>query len=430
MIVIFFLLEVIATFLESYLCYQVIHQMLLSSDNTKRENQCLLLLSIILSAGIIFLNTIKLFSIGTIVLVIVFVCLSYMLLFRCNLFDVLAASGFYYLCLNVIDFFSISVLGMVLQNSQYGMLVTLDYSMYRVMHIILTKVILIFYYMLIKKTIVKKINVITRKLFLGVIVGFFLVYYLGTMTFKNIDIHITLNWILFLMIIAALCYTLWTYNKYRHEKEKVKIVGIRNDLVVQQYAELLENYKSNARLFHNINNHHLVISNYIKKEKYNEALAYLSEIGESVTELYERVWTSDSTFDFILNYKKQESERLNINCSINTDTIVFDKIDSSDLCSILGNLLDNAIDACKLIKKEKKWIQINVRKINSIIFIKIENSIGIKPVKINYPLMSSKNNKKFHGWGLESVETIIHKLSGTISYNYEDNIFTVIVALF
>lgn len=428
--IIYLIFEVTATFLESYLCFLFIHQLLFGPDNTKCENQRLLLLAIILTAGIIFFNTIKLFSVYTIILGIVFVCLSYVLFFGCNILDVLAATGFYYLCLNVIDFLSISVLGMVFRNSQFGMMVISDYSLQRVLHIVLTKTILFFCYLLIKRVMVKRINVIARKLLLGVVAGFVLVYYLGVLTFKDIDLNIALNWFFFLMIIAALCYTLWTYNKYRHEKENARIVKVRNDLIVQQYEELLANDKINATFYHNINNHHLVISNYLKEKKYNEALAYLSEIGEVVTEVYESVWTSDVTFDFILNYKKQESERLGIDYFANTDTIRFEQIDSSDLCNILGNLLDNAIDACKLVNNGKKWIRINVRKINRMIIIKIENTMEILPVKINHSLISSKSNQKLHGWGLKSVETIIDKLGGTISYNYDDNIFTVIVALF
>lgn len=430
MMTVYWGLEVAATLLESYLCFKVIHQMLFSTRNTKFEKRCLLMLMIILTAGIIFLNTLKLFSVSTTILAIVFMCISYGLLFRCNVFDVLAVSGFYYLCIHTIDFLSISVLGMVFQNSQFGSMVISGYSICRLIHIVLTKTILVFYYLLIKKIMIKKVNLIARKLLSGIFLGFFLVFYLGTLTFQSVDFNITLNWFLFLMMISALCYTLWTYNKYRLEKEHAEIVGVRNELIVQQYAELLENYKSNATLCHNINNHHLVLSNYIRERNYDEALAYLSEIGESVIEKYDSIWTGNATFDFILNYKKQEAERLNIDYFTNADIVKFEKIENTDVCNIMGNLLDNAIEACKQVKSGGMWIRINVRKINSLVIIKIENSMTGKPVKNKHSLITSKSNKQLHGWGLKSVESTIDKLGGTISYHSGDNTFAVVVALF
>lgn len=100
----------------------------------------------------------------------------------------------------------------------------------------------------------------------------------------------------------------------------------------------------------------------------------------------------------------------------------------NDLCSVLSNLLENAIEACKKNKVEKnKSIDLIIRKINKMIFIKIENPIEIKPILKEESFLTSKQEKDLHGWGLKSVQSVVEKYGGEITYSTKDEIFRIII---
>jgi sensor histidine kinase regulating citrate/malate metabolism len=87
--------------------------------------------------------------------------------------------------------------------------------------------------------------------------------------------------------------------------------------------------------------------------------------------------------------------------------------------------LDNAIDACKRIEQNDKWILLQIEIQKNFLFIKISNSIDEMPVMKKGIPVSTKQNKKRHGYGLKSVERIVNKYNGVITFRIEQNIFEV-----
>lgn len=83
--------------------------------------------------------------------------------------------------------------------------------------------------------------------------------------------------------------------------------------------------------------------------------------------------------DFILDYKKKEAEEKGIDFIINADAVYTNKIRNEDICIILANLLDNAIEAAREHKGPKRWIHVTIRKIGDLLLFKIQNSIGHGP---------------------------------------------------
>ena len=130
----------------------------------------------------------------------------------------------------------------------------------------------------------------------------------------------------------------------------------------------------------------------------------------------------------ILNSKLLEAEKLGINININVDKITFSD-NNYDLCLILGNLLDNAIEASSQVN-DNKWICITILKNNNIMNINISNNYSISPVEKNGKLYTTKLDKRSHGLGLDSVKQLVEKNEGVFNYKYENNIFEANVTLF
>ena len=149
----------------------------------------------------------------------------------------------------------------------------------------------------------------------------------------------------------------------------------------------------------------------------------LARAGIEKFDLIERkIWTGFSSFDFVLNYKKAEFDRKRINFFLDID-IQQIEIPEDDLMIILGNLLDNAMEAAE--KCENKYIKLKSRNINNMLLLKIENSSTQLPQVKNGVFISNKNNKNEHGFGIESVKRIVDEHEGEIHFQYSENYFQV-----
>jgi len=134
--------------------------------------------------------------------------------------------------------------------------------------------------------------------------------------------------------------------------------------------------------------------------------------------------------DVVINSKLSKMKKEKIEASVNVEFPGNTDILQNDVCTILSNLLDNAIEACEKNKDlSNKWIKITIRTINEMILFKIENGLEEKPRFQNMKLITTKVDKTFHGWGMKSVETAIKKYDGVIQYDVEENKFSVVVTL-
>lgn len=100
------------------------------------------------------------------------------------------------------------------------------------------------------------------------------------------------------------------------------------------------------------------------------------------------------------------------------------------MVSLFGNLLDNAIEACERMKGGDRWIQIQISRQKEILNIEISNSIEKVPEEKNEEFISSKENKKLHGYGMKSVRRIVERYTGEIFYQIQERKFCVRVTFF
>ena len=171
-------------------------------------------------------------------------------------------------------------------------------------------------------------------------------------------------------------------------------------------------------LRHDLNNHLFCISEYIKSQKQHEALHYIEQItGRIQRAIPHHVLTEHPALNAILDLKRIECEEymINLKCFIMEKMPDFNEV---DLCVILSNLLDNAIEAEK--KEEKKEIRLSITTVGNYLHITIQNTISESVLKKNKALKTSKANAKLHGFGIQSVTETVLKHDGMIDF-YEEN---------
>lgn len=219
-------------------------------------------------------------------------------------------------------------------------------------------------------------------------------------------------------------------RQYEVEKELARLKTQQAELLERDYTNLNNVYAVNAKLFHDLHNHIGILHQLLSRRKLEEAIEYLDELRAPVQEMAQTVWTGDETVDYIINSKAAAAKERDIRYQAQVEFPRHTNLQSADLCAILGNLLDNALEAAQQVpEKEGRFIRLTVRRINQMLIIKVENSFRNSPVSKDGILTTSKEKNGLHGWGLKSARTAAEKYDGTVQTSYEGQIFRAVAAL-
>lgn len=219
-------------------------------------------------------------------------------------------------------------------------------------------------------------------------------------------------------------------RQYEVEKELAKLKSEQAKLLERDYTTLNNAYAINAKLFHDFHNHIGVLRQLLIHGRTDEAVQYLDELQTPMQEMTDTVWTGDETADYLINSKAVTAGENGIEYQVQAEFPRHTNLKSADLCAILGNLLDNALEAAKQIPApEQKFIRLTIRRINQMLVIKVENSFYTPPVKQDGMLKTSKAGNGLHGWGLKSAQTAAEKYDGMVQTSYVGNTFRTVATL-
>jgi sensor histidine kinase YesM len=186
-------------------------------------------------------------------------------------------------------------------------------------------------------------------------------------------------------------------------------------------------------LRHDYKNHIETLKQLVVMNEKDKAINHMLEISETSlkkNDIY--VDTGNVVIDSIMNFKIREAEKFSIKC--NTKIILpWDlKLNSFEMTAILGNLMDNAIEANKKINEEKRQINFTMKYDRGRLFIRISNPYNRKILKDKNTkkLLTTKKDSSNHGKGINSIKNIVEKNDGIIDIDYDNNIFQVRITLF
>ncbi len=427
---IFYGVEFLASFVEVYIAYGLLER-LFSGEKNKKLIAQRLVLSILLTGMIWGINRIKLFSYFTLLITVAWVSLTALKFYKIKIQYSILVVSFYVLCIYVIDFLCLSMMGFVIDDKQFALKMVNGIGLERSIFIFLAKLLLIAAYFIFKKYVHYKNRYLETKFLLGItITGYLGVFFLVKQTMESLNKNIAAYWLFFAAIILLIFFGMYFYTEIKSKTELIQIIQIRSDLMENDYELVRNAYETNAKLFHDLNNHINTIHQLLITCDYDEAIKYIEELKEPLNTLKTAVWSGNKVVDFILNSKKDQAEKMGIRFEINAEYPSHADIQSKDLVSILGNLLDNAIEACSQgSAQQDKWIKIILRNINNMLIIKIQNSLFNELHIENKSLKTTKNDTKLHGWGVKSVESTAEKYEGTVQYSFTESDFTIVVVL-
>lgn len=250
-----------------------------------------------------------------------------------------------------------------------------------------------------------------------VIAGFVAVITLSEQPYLALDGDTLDQWLLLSLILMMGVLMFLMQQQVENEKELTELRALQAESAEREYAMLERTYSANAKLFHDLHNHLGVLRQLLAQDKHEEALMYLDELQEPINNLSSKRWTGDDTVDYLINSKAALAESLGVRFEAAVEFPRFTTLRGADLCAILGNLLDNALEAA----------QLKIRRIQQMLVIKVENS-ALPPQTENGTLRSAKTGS-LHGWGLKSAASAAEKYDGVVQAAYEKGVFTAVVTL-
>jgi len=226
-------------------------------------------------------------------------------------------------------------------------------------------------------------------------------------------------------------------NELALRKESTEI----NQLFQKQYEQYklaIDNSEALRKEMHDMKHYVMALKNEDDPERRAEVLADMEQ-AIAIQESFMN--TGNKVLDVVLTTKSLQCQKKNITLNAMVDGDLLADIHVKDICSLFGNILDNAIEASQqVVDKEKRLITLSVRKRNQFIIVECENYSDSENVKLrnnqrrsffgknNLPKTTKGDNVK-HGYGLKSITQVAEKYGGAMNCSYEDGWFKLKVLL-
>ena len=246
----------------------------------------------------------------------------------------------------------------------------------------------------------------------------------------------TIRWYLYISGGGLLFINLLVFIFFRRMRRQM-ILKRDTDLLTAQLAlqeasiKNLETAYNRTRHFrHDIQNHILLMNLLAEQEKYEELKNYLKDMSGVIDESsYVRI-SGVSAVDAILNEKLYEAQGKSVTTSYDVADLDKNHIKPLDLCIILSNALDNAIEAnCRIENADARWLKLKIHGSEAFTVISVSNPVAEQPKKTGGGFVSTKENADDHGFGLKSIGSTVEKYNGEMLCKCEEGVFTLVVRL-
>ena len=207
-----------------------------------------------------------------------------------------------------------------------------------------------------------------------------------------------------------------------------RIAAYQSDLLATHYAEVENMYRQARGWRHDYRNHIQVLSGYAQMGDLESLKAYLKELSIDLESMDTVLKTGNKMADVILNSKISLARSRDIKVDADAHVPVSLNISEVDMCIIVGNLFDNAIEACMQLPKEERMIRVYMDMKNTQLYMSFTNTTAQKKQKKEAGRFLSTKGIG-HGYGLVRIDTIIERYHGYISRGSEDGAFTTEILL-
>ncbi len=289
---------------------------------------------------------------------------------------------------------------------------------------------------IIKKADIKKVNIIIkiipRRIFILLLITVICLEFLVSLVKFNTDNNFRKETLLIALIVTLALITAYIITQLflnviarQHFTTISQMMEKQVELQINHYNEL-EKMDAEMRKFrHDYTNHLRSVLSLIQMKEYSDAEEYIEKIrNKAYSSGAVMFYTGNKLADAILADK---SAMLDESCQIDYSGIMPASIENVDLCIILSNALDNAIEACRELKSPCK-ISMTAGEQQGYFVMSLKNPTARKDSFYDIPA-TTKSNKEQHGMGLYNIESTVKKYDGQMKIKCENGIFELMLTM-
>lgn len=236
--------------------------------------------------------------------------------------------------------------------------------------------------------------------------------------------------IVILFIINVFVFYLYDELMKSYDEKMERALLLEQNNAYLKQLDIIKQSQENLKIIrHDIKNHVLSLQSLIDNKDYEEVGKYIRTVVNQINYTDEYARSGNSEIDSILNYKISKAQIYEIKCDISLKVPEKLNVRPFDLSVILGNLMDNAIEAASKSKNEKK-INVSIDLDRNVLYINISNSFdGVLNYK-NGKLSTTHMDKENHGLGLNSIRRSVDMYNGTMEIHHNEKMFCVDVLIY
>lgn len=236
---------------------------------------------------------------------------------------------------------------------------------------------------------------------------------------------------IFFLIIVMLFLVLYLIRKlsmFYQDKQKWMLECQKEEYMNKEYRNLKNTKDVLKRWEHDYRNQMQTLMSLMDLNRYDKAQEYILSLQEEFTRSLFQINTGDLILDMVLATKLQYADQNGIAIDLKICLEEPLPLREQDITSLFGNLLDNAIEANLRVESSKRYLQIQIKPLHSMIAIRVINSYdGI--VQLEREHFISRKNREGHGLGTRQIKDIVEKAGGFCKVEYTDERFIVQIVL-
>jgi len=199
-----------------------------------------------------------------------------------------------------------------------------------------------------------------------------------------------------------------------------RIERFQSELIEKQVREIQNMYRQIRGWRHDYRNHIQNMKIQLDEGNLSGLSGYLDQLAGDLDTVDTVIKTGNVMADAILNSKLNVAEKLNVRLNVKANVPDNLPLTDVELCSMLGNMLDNATEACSALPESERFMRIYIGKLKGQLYLSVQNAAGeVRKSKGSY--LSTKEGE--HGYGLFRIDRVAKKYGGYVNRQNEDGVF-------
>ncbi len=206
-----------------------------------------------------------------------------------------------------------------------------------------------------------------------------------------------------------------------------RIERFQSELIEKQVREIQNMYRQVRGWRHDYRNHINNMKIQLAEGNYQKLDSYLNELADDLNTVDTVIKTGNVMADAILNSKLSAAEKLNIGLNVKANIPKEVPMSDVELCAVMGNLLDNAVEACEALPESDRFMRIYIGRLKGQFYLSVQNSAG-EVQKSGGKYLSTKGGEE-HGYGIFRIDRVAKKYGGFVNRQNEEGVFATEIML-